>query len=272
MAVDGSLAADLQDHPLSARGVALAYAGGRHGSLRACPRGRAMTDVSDLRGGIGERRRRWSAGDILAAALIAFSVLFVAGIVLLAVLLRPFDIPSGSMIPTLHVGDYVLVSRFAYVSSPPRRGDVVVFKLPRDGVTDYIKRVVGLPGDTVQMKQGRLLINGVTVPRDPIAGVRIKDIYDKMATVPTYRETLPGGATDTVIEIQGDTGFNDNTEATKVPPDSYFVLGDNRDNSTDSRIAPDQGGVGTVPSANLIGRADYLIISDHKIEFFKPVR
>ena len=229
-----------------------------------------MADVSNVRGGIG-RRRRWSAGDILVGGLIAFSGLFVAAIIVLAVLLRPFDIPSGSMIPTLQVGDYLVVSRFAYISSPPRRGDVVVFKLPRDGETIYIKRIVGLPGDTVRMREGRLYINEALVPREPVAKVRSLDMYDHMTAVPTYRETLPGGATDTVIEIQGDTGFYDSTAAFKVPPDDYFVLGDNRDNSIDSRVAPDQGGVGFVPTANLVGRADYLIISDHKIEFFKPI-
>ncbi len=189
-------------------------------------------------------------------------------------LFQPFNIPSGSMIPTLLIGDFLFVSKYAYgysnhslpfspplfhgriFSSPPKRGDVVVFKLPRDGQTDYIKRVIGLPGDTIQMKEGRLYINGTIVPREPIAKVQTEDLFGHCAMSPTYKETLPGGVSHTIIEIEGDTGFYDNTGVYTVPPDNYFMMGDNRDNSTDSRVPPDQGGVGYVPSEDLVGRAE----------------
>ena len=195
-------------------------------------------------------------------------------------LFQPFNIPSGSMIPTLLVGDFLFVSKYSYgyskysipfspdlfkgriMGSTPKQGDVIVFKLPRDNSTDYIKRLIGLPGDTIQMKEGRLYINGTLVPREPIAKVRTEDYYGRDAEVPTYKETLPNGVTHTIIEIQGDTGFNDNTDVFKVPPNSYFMMGDNRDNSTDSRVPPDQGGVGYVPFENLVGRAELIFFSN----------
>ena len=211
-----------------------------------------------------------------------FKVIIQAGLIALVVrtlLFQPFNIPSGSMIPTLLIGDFLFVSKYSYgysnhslpfspplfngriFSSPPRRGDVVVFKLPRDGQTDYIKRVIGLPGDTIQMKDGRLIINGTMVPRDPIDKVRTEDLFGHVRDVPTYKETLPGGVTHTIIEIEGDTGFYDNTGVYKVPADNYFMMGDNRDNSTDSRVPPEQGGVGYVPFDNLIGRAEVIFFS-----------
>jgi signal peptidase I len=211
-----------------------------------------------------------------------FKVIIQAGLIALVVrtlLFQPFNIPSGSMIPTLLIGDFLFVSKYAYgysdhslpfspplfkgriFSSPPKRGDVVVFKLPRDGQTDYIKRVIGLPGDTIQMKDGRLYINNTEVPRDPIAKVRTEDLFGHLRDVATYKETLPGGVSHTVIEIEGDTGFYDNTGVYKVPPDNYFMMGDNRDNSTDSRVPPDQGGVGYVPSEDLVGRAEMIFFS-----------
>src|ERR1700675_1633076 len=187
---------------------------------------------------------------------------------------EPFNIPSGSMVPTLLIGDYLFVSKFSYgysryslplgpplisgriLFTPPKRGDVAVFKLPRDNSTDYIKRVIGLPGDRIQMKEGRLFVNGEIVPREPIAKVHTEDFYGRETGVPTYRETLPGGVTHTIIQIQGDTGFNGNTQVFEVPAGNYFMMGDNRDNSTDSRVPPDQGGVGFVPFENFVGGAD----------------
>jgi signal peptidase I len=176
------------------------------------------------------------------------------------------------MIPTLPVGSYAVVSRAAYgysrysfdlVRLPietrfpligPQRGDVVVFKLPRDGRTDYIKRIVGLPGDKVQMLNGRLVINGQVIEREPVAKVTTEDFYGKPAEVPAYRESLRDGESHTIIEIQGDTGFLDNTKLFEVPPGQYFMMGDNRDNSNDSRVPPDQSGVGFVPIENIVGR------------------
>jgi signal peptidase I len=188
---------------------------------------------------------------------------------------EPFNIPSGSMIPTLLIGDYLFVSKFSYgysrysmplglplfsgriFASPPKRGDVAVFKLPRDNETDYIKRVIGIPGDRIQMKDGRLYINDVMVKRD-----RIEDYIDGDGPFPQrrfqYIETLPNGVRHRIIEIS-DNGPLDNTDVFTVPPDHYFMMGDNRDNSSDSRDPG--GGVGYVPAENFVGRAEFLFFS-----------
>jgi signal peptidase I len=188
---------------------------------------------------------------------------------------EPFNIPSGSMIPTLLIGDYLFVSKFSYgysrysmplglplfsgriFASPPQRGDVAVFKLPRDNETDYIKRVIGIPGDRIQMKEGRLYINDVMVKRD-----RIEDYIDSDGPFPQrrfqYIETLPNGVRHRIIEIS-DNGPLDNTDVFTVPPDHYFMMGDNRDNSSDSRDPT--GGVGYVPAENFVGRAEFLFFS-----------
>ena len=222
-----------------------------------------------------ERAKEGGFGETLK---VIFQALLIA-LVVRTLLFQPFNIPSGSMIPTLLIGDYLFVSKYAYgysdhslpfsphlfsgriFGSPPKRGDVVVFKLPRDGQTDYIKRVIGLPGDRIQMRDGRLYINGEIVPREPIAKAHTEDFYGRATDVPTYREILPGGVSHTIIEIQGDSGYNDNTPEYIVPVGHYFMMGDNRDNSTDSRVPPDQGGVGYVPYENLVGRAELIFFS-----------
>ncbi|MGA3303489.1 MAG: signal peptidase I [Methylovirgula sp.] len=213
-------------------------------------------------------------------------------LVVRTLLFQPFNIPSGSMIPTLLVGDYLFVSKYAYgysssslpcvwpldcskplfhgriFASKPKRGDVVVFKLPRDNQTDYIKRIIGLPGDKIEIKDGRVYINGVVVPREPIAPLMEPDLYGNLHDVPTYKETLPGGVSHTIIEVESDHGFYDDIRDASgqpkefvVPPDNYFMMGDNRDNSTDSRVPEDAGGVGYVPFENLVGRAEIIFFS-----------
>ena len=189
--------------------------------------------------------------------------------------IRLFSIPSGSMVPTVRVGDYVLVwkmrygwSKYSLPFSPelfsgriwpaePARGDVIVFKDPRDSATDYIKRVVGLPGDRVRMQDGRLMINGRLVAREPIGTEPMMDAFGRVTDVSIYRETL-GAVQHDIAERDGDSGSLDNTQEFVVPDGQYFAMGDNRDNSNDSRSPT---GVGFVPFDNLIGKVEYVLFS-----------
>ncbi|MDE1901909.1 MAG: signal peptidase I [Alphaproteobacteria bacterium] len=185
---------------------------------------------------------------------------------------EPFNIPSGSMIPTLLIGDYLFVSKFSYGygsvgtfygmlpfsgrigGGEPHRGDVVVFKLPRDPSVDYIKRLIGLPGDTVQMREGILYINGEPVERDRLA--HVDPVGNPPSNAVDYLEHLPQGPTH-IIRKLGDNNPLDNTAVFVVPPHDYFFMGDNRDNSLDSRTT----NVGFVPESNLVGKAEFLFFS-----------
>jgi signal peptidase I len=190
-------------------------------------------------------------------------------------LFQPFNIPSGSMKETLLVGDYLFVSKYSYgyshyslpyspplfsgriFGSTPERGDVVVFRLPKDDSVDYIKRVIGLPGDRVQMIDGVLNINGQAVKRE-----RVDDFVDneegaRGQRVKRWRETLPNGVSYTTLDLT-DRGYYDNTDVYTVPPSHLFMMGDNRDNSTDSRVL---SAVGYVPLENVIGRAQIIFFS-----------
>jgi signal peptidase I len=224
------------------------------------------------------KNKRENEGGLLETVKVIVEALLIA-LVVRTFLFQPFNIPSGSMIPTLLVGDYLFVSKYSYgysrfsfpfgfapitgrvFESPPKRGDVAVFKLPSDTSTDYIKRVIGLPGDHIQMKLGRLYINGAEVPRKPIPDITTEDAYGHRVKVPSYIETLPGGVSHVIIQLDGDNGFYANTQVFTVPPNDYFMMGDNRDNSTDSRVPPDQGGVGYVPVENFVGRAEIIFFS-----------
>jgi signal peptidase I len=188
-------------------------------------------------------------------------------------LLQPFWIPSGSMVPSLLVGDYLVVNKFAYgfshyslpfapdwfsgrilqrvVGHAPRRGDVVVFVPPGDPREIFVKRLIGLPGDTIQVTGGQLFINGALVPRAEL-GTYVDESGGGPVVAEKFTETLPGGKIHPILKIT-DQGFANNTGIYTVPPGDYFFMGDNRDNSTDSRFIG--GPVGFVPAENLLGPA-----------------
>lgn len=246
-----------------------------------------MTDVAERRKRGQEKTGGWgeTIRTVVYAVLIALVVRTFA--------IEPFNIPSGSMIPTLLVGDYLFVSKYSYgyskhsfpfsmgmfpgrvFGSPPERGDVAVFKYPGDqgqGVnrTDYIKRIVGMPGDRIQVTNGALHINGTAVPRLRIGDyVRGTNGHYQKGTL--YSEQLPNGRRYTVLEYN-DNGLSDNTPEFLVPAGSYFVMGDNRDDSLDSRTrlmlrdfsgsTRDRDQLGWyVPLENLVGRAEFIFFS-----------
>lgn len=202
-------------------------------------------------------------------------------------LFQPFTIPSASMEPTLLEGDYIIVSKYSYgwsrhsipFSPPvfqgrifehsPTRGDIVVFKLPRDGRTDYIKRLIGLPGDRIQVKGGVLYINGKALPREPLSPQMVDTGYGFSREVERFRETMPNGRSYVTYDF-GPDGEVDDTDVYVVPEGNYFFMGDNRDNSLDSRV-PAAVGVGFVPAENLVGKAQIILLSwDKDVSLFKP--
>jgi signal peptidase I len=245
----------------------------------------AMTAIADMRAEHEARtaRQRASLGQALRLALIAV----LAALGLRSLVYEPFNIPSESMLPGLLVGDYLVVAKWPYgigrYSLPlglplfegriggalPQRGDVIVFKTPRDNRTDYIKRVIGLPGDTVAMQGGQVLLNGVALPQRRTEGFTIPAGVEgcdaapaaaKGCLYPAFTETLPGGRHHAIIDrVTGD--IRDDMAPVKVPADHVFVLGDNRDDSADSRFSIAEGGVGLVPVTSMIGRADRIFFS-----------
>jgi signal peptidase I len=196
-------------------------------------------------------------------------------------LFQPFTIPSASMEPNLYEGDYIIVSKWDYgyskhsilfsppvikdriFNTAPKRGDIVVFKLPSDTSKDYIKRVIGLPGDKIQVRQNQLYINDKTVPfvdlktipAEPFAG----SVFGEELAM-QQEETLPEGKKH-LIQDRGNISAGDDTDAFYVPTGHYFMMGDNRDNSSDSRFAGDVGGVGFVPADHLEGKAQFILLS-----------
>lgn len=238
----------------------------------------------------GPVRRRWAAfdawwarklpgwrGEVASFGLwILFFFFFMPSL-----LWQPFHIPSRSMENTLLTGDYIFVSKYAYGYSKysmypwsiltfdgriwgaqPKRGDVIVFKLPRDNKTDYIKRLVGMPGDRVQMRGGVLYINGAATELTRIADWQERDesLPEPLQGQPIaqFLETLPGGRQHEVLD-RADVPGADETDEFTVPDGHFFFMGDNRDMSADSRIRG--SGVGFVPYQNVVGRADLIFFS-----------
>ncbi len=209
--------------------------------------------------------------------------------VLIAILIRsllfePFRIPSGSMYPTLEVGDYLFVSKYTYGyskhsfpaslmpikgriwASEPQRGDIVVFKFPVDNKTDFIKRVIGLPGDTVEVRRGVLYVNDKPVEREKVGEYKLEEFVVRPEIYTEYEETLPNGIKHKILEISDHEVQVDNTTKVTVPDGHYFVMGDNRDRSDDSRLS-----VGFVPFENLVGKARFLFFSHNdKGAWYKP--
>ena len=211
----------------------------------------------------------------------AFKIIISAGAIALFIrtfFFQPFTIPSGSMIPTLLIGDFIFVSQYKYGYSKhslpfslplikdrifekkPKRGDVVVFKTPSDNRTDYVKTLIGLPGDQIQIKNGILYINNEMVKRDSAENSPIK-IYNNYLNKLDYVEILPNGKKHIIRESKGDNSPGDNTIIYTVPKDNFFLMGDNRDNSIDSRVL---NYVGFVPFDNLVGKAEIIFFSIDK--------
>ena len=207
-------------------------------------------------------------------------------LVLRIVFFQPFTIPSASMEPNLYEGDYIIVSKFSYgysrhsipfspdlfegriMDSPAKRGDVVVFKLPSDNRTDYVKRVIGVAGDRIQMRDGLLYVNEEQVSREQLSPVQ-SQVFGRAVEVARFQERLADKSFAT--QDMGTDGDLDNTETFIVPDGHYFMMGDNRDNSSDSRVDPANNGVGMVPAENLVGKAQIILLSwKPEASIFKP--
>jgi signal peptidase I len=227
--------------------------------------------VSIERESVASRAAGWGGQLLQLAAIVG--IVFVAK----GALAEPFYVPSGSMEPTLLIGDALLASKYPYgygtaslpiqinlpetgrvFGEPPKLGDVVVFRWPGDRSQAWVKRVVGLPGDRIQMRQGQLFINDRAASLKPDGIGEAEDDNGSVQPAHRYIETLPNGVSHAIFKIR-DNGWLDNTPEVTVPPDHLFVMGDNRDNSADSRVPVREGGVGLLPIDNLIGRADAVV-------------
>lgn len=220
------------------------------------------------------RPDKWYAHGLWVLILVALTS-YGAALAIRTFLFQPFSMPSGNMEPTLQLGDYFFASKYAYgygrysapfgllpvegrvLGSPPRRGDVVVFRPRGDPETDYVERIVGMPGDRIQMIDGRLNINRVPVELEDLGEYAADDVRSARL----QRETLPEGVSYLVIDYT-EPSIGDVTPEIAVPAGEYFMLGDNRDNSADSRFT-----MGTVPYANLVGKAVRLFWNSNGVDY-----
>jgi signal peptidase I len=222
-----------------------------------------------------------SSGWVETIKTLVYAGLIALGIRTVA--FEPFNIPSGSMIPTLLVGDFLFVSKYSYgysryslpfspnlfsgriLGSMPHRGDVIVFRETRDTSVDYVKRLIGVPGDKVQVKAGQLYLNGTLVPRDPVGDYEASDENGTRVLTKEYLESLPDGPKHDILKYSDEERFDvgsevdaNNTPEYVVPAGHLFFMGDNRDNSSDSRF---MNALGFVPVENVVGRAQFIFFS-----------
>jgi signal peptidase I len=259
-------------------GLRPAWAAGLSGAAGAAEEHERPMSVSSQEEQRSEERPQTRQENAFLETLRVVIHALIIAVVIRTFVFQPFFIPSESMESTLLVGDYLFVSKFSYgfshfslpwsprvfsgriLASQPQRGDVVVFRLPREDDVDYIKRVIGLPGDRIQMIDGVLHINGVAVKREPLPDYVDEDTG---RAIKRWRETLPDGVSYTTLDLY-ENGQLDTTPVYTVPPGNYFMMGDNRDDSTDSRVPANVAahtGVGFVPFENLIGRARIIFFS-----------
>lgn len=229
-----------------------------------------------------EKEGGW--GELVSTVLWALAIAFV----LRTFIFQPFHIPSGSMLPGLMKGDYIITSKYSvgygrHAATPlpfpvkegrlferePSRGDVLVFR-PEGSDKNFIKRLVGLPGDQIQMQSGQLYINGEKMPLERVALEEFTNSFGNVEPAEAFNETFPNGNIHKIYDAQKN-GPADNTQIRTVPAGHYFMMGDNRDHSGDSRISVREGGAGFVPMENIIGRAEIVLLSvDDDFVLFKP--
>ena len=237
------------------------------------------TDMVDETG-----KEKGGKGDTLSTVLWALGIAFV----LRTFIFQPFHIPSGSMVPGLVKGDYIITTKFSvgygkHAATPfpfpvpkgrllereLKRGDVIVFR-PEGDNKNFIKRVIGLPGDQVQMRQGQLYLNGERLLIEKTGQYDYTNSYENIENADLLTETLPSGRSFAVLDAQKNSAL-DRTEVRTVPAGYYFMMGDNRDHSFDSRVTVAKGGAGLVPKENIIGRAEIVLLSvNEKFVLYKP--
>ena len=255
-----------------------------------------MADIADDTVPAPEKRKKEKKPESLGSLLRFLLGLAIFAWILRSFIVAPFSIPSGSMLPGMYIGDHLFVSKWPYgyskysfplgipsfegriMESAPERGDVVVFRPPGQESSDFVKRVIGLPGDRIEVRGGRVILNGeplqrqrlqrdFAMPITPNSPCRVvtgasrfvqpdPDGEGELCLYPTFLETLPGGRQYKVLD-QVSGGEGDDRPPITVPADHYFLMGDNRDDSLDSRFLPSVGGVGLVPAENLVGRAEF---------------